>query len=117
MKNEQKTFYIKRIERYNDKIKQANTSTILYSVVVGLFLLSLLIQLDNELPASINEHQLSNWLPFITGIATLSFILALINSIAEKAGYKSRIDEIKEIAKYHGLNLGLDDEKAKRKRL
>jgi len=113
MDNNQKEFYIKKVEKYNVDNKAHNRDIKLAIIVSAFTSLTLAILIiENGLYDTIIWDEVGR-LTYTISTTLLLMIIAMIHSLFKKTGIKHSIEEIKGLFEYHGLTL--DEEVAKSK--
>ena len=102
MDNNQKEFYIKKVEKYNQDLNLGKRSIILSSLTLAVAGIYILL----NIAGMVSEQPLVRYALHISmASVSLGSIVSLITSLAEKAGMEARIDEIKEFFRQNGLDL------------
>ena len=101
MDNEQKEYYIERVESYKDELSDFNMLIVGNIILIGASLLSLAVGI------LVGSHSLFEI------VRTAGFTIPLAYLFFVKVGFNARIDEIKELFEYHGLNMDVEIAKCK----
>ena len=114
MNQDQKEFYIKKIKKYNEELKEVNRNTTIFIMAVAF---SALLITGVVLYEPLYDSILESWANkvkliisyMISGGLSLLSIKSLINSIIRKAGLENRIIEIEEILELNGIDIKLSN--------